>query len=198
MSENQKKIYFNIFCIDKRFDELASTYFNDTGFKLNYYTGTIAGSSLCLGYSDMCNYVCTSTCQECIEPSCDPYNPSMKLLKDSIIENINISLTLDNIEEIYLLNHQDCGAMKGFISCSGYPQTLGENNQLEIDINVDVLTYAAKYLRTIYPNIKIRLGLMDVNGAVCDYIEEYRTWILKYRGPGVNPDGLWFGFDTVI
>ena len=194
MSISEDKVYFNILCIDKRFDNLTTEYFRSVGFKFNYYLGTTAGSALPLGYRQYCSEICNSchigtTCTE----SCDPSNPDMQLLKDSLIKNIEIALTLDSIEEIYLLNHQDCGAIKAFLSCSGYPQTLGENNSLEIKINIDLLLFAKAYINNKFPDIRVRLGLIDINGSVADFDEKYFAWNLVYRGPGVDPLGLWYG-----
>lgn len=189
MSNSSKK-YFNTFCIDKRFDKLSTDYFNVIGFDDNYYLGTTAGSALPLGYSKYCEEICNCHCST---TGCDPFNPDMKLLKDSLTKNIDISLTLDQLEEIYILNHQDCGAIKAFLSCSGYPQIPGENNPLEIKINSDLLLFTDEYLKVKYPNIGTRLGLMDLNGTVCDYDIKFNTWKLIYRGPGLDPKGLWYG-----
>jgi carbonic anhydrase len=71
----------------------------------------------------------------------------MKLLRDNLVKNIEIALTLQPIQSIYLLNHQDCGAIKAFLGCSGYPETLGSNNEKEIQINSSILTYAQKYIK---------------------------------------------------
>jgi hypothetical protein len=117
----------------------------------------------------------------------------MLLLKESLIKNIDISLSLDTIKEIYLLNHQDCGAIKAYLGCSGYPENPGSNNPLEIKINTDLLLFAYEYLKSKYPEIDCRLGLMDLNGSVADYNIKYNSWNLVYRGPGINPIALWFG-----
>ena len=116
----------------------------------------------------------------------------MKLFKDSLVENLNVGLTLYPVTTTYLLNHQDCGAIKGYLSCSGYPQNLGENNQLEIKINTELLLFAKNYLVEKFPNIKVRLGLIDINGTVFDFDEKYFSWYLVYRGPGNNSLGLWY------
>lgn len=196
-TNNDEEIYFNIFCIDKRFDYLTTSYyFREIGFIDKYYMGTTAGSSLCFGYETFCKDLCNKDCYHCID-RCDPsQKEDMNLLKDALIKNIDIALSLDKIQKIYLLNHQDCGAIKAYLSCSGYPQELGENNQLEIRIQTEILVFAAKYLQEKYPLIKIRLGLIDVNGTVCDLDVKYATWQLVYRGPGNNPKGLWWKFDT--
>lgn len=190
---NTLKTYFNIFCIDKRFDFLTTEYFKVIGFTNNYYLGTSAGAALCLGYSQYCKEICNCDCHiPNTNESCDPANPDMLLLKESLTKNIDISLTLDDIKEIYLLNHEDCGAIKAYLSCSGYPENPGEN-PLEIKINTDLLLFAAEYIKSKYPDIDIRLGLMDLNGTVCDYDIRYGTWNLIYRGPGFDPKALWFG-----
>ena len=195
MTISDQKTYFNIFCIDKRFDVLTTEYFQAIGFAANYYLGTTAGSALPLGYKQYCSEICNCDCHHHDSnddmSSCDPQNPDMQLLKDSLIKNIEIALTLDPIKEIYLLNHQDCGAIKAFLSCSGYPQTLGENNSLEIKINTDLLLFAKDYINSKFPHIKVRLGLIDINGSVADFNEQSYSWNLIYRGLGVNPLGLW-------
>ena len=197
----EEKTYFNIFCIDKRFDVLTTEYFQSIGFKYNYYLGTTAGSALCLGYEQYCSEICNHNCN-CTsvndnsannDSSCDPANFDMQLLKNSLIKNIEIALTLDPIKEIYLLNHQDCGAIKAYLACSGYPQNLGENNPLEIKINTDLLLFAKEHINHKFPDIKVRLGLLDINGSVADFDQKYNSWNLLYRGPGSNPLGLWFG-----
>lgn len=193
---NPLKTYFNIFCIDKRFDNLSCEYFKAIGFENNYYLGTTAGSALCLGYSQYCKEICNCNCHEPNPESveeCNPVNPDMLLLKESLTKNIDISLTLDSIKEIYLLNHQDCGAIKAFLGCSRYPLIPGENNQLEIKIQTDLLVFADEYIKSKYPDTDVRLGLMDLNGTVCDFDIKYGTWNLIYRGPGTNPNALWFG-----
>ena len=195
----EKKVYFNVFCIDKRFDALTAEFFQNMGYIQNYYQGTTAGAALPLGYKQYCSEICNCEC-ECvhvaddISPSCNPFNPDMILLKDSLIKNIEIALTLDPIYEIYLINHQDCGAIKAFLSCSGYPQTLGGNNSLEIEINTNLLLFAKDYINKVFPNINVRLGLMDVNGSVADFNHKYYSWNLIYRGYGNNPLGLWYDY----
>lgn len=94
----------------------------------------------------------------------------MKILKESIIKNIDISLSLDDIKTIYMINHQDCGAIKAYLECSGYPKTLGENNKKDIKVNTQLLMIAEKYIKCKYPNIKQKLGLIDINGTVANLV----------------------------
>jgi hypothetical protein len=178
-------------CIDNRYDELSVKYLN-SDIK-NYYLIATAGSALSIGYNNFCKKVCNCKCNYNINNSCDSLNIDMEILKKSFITNINISLSLDLLKEIYLLNHQDCGAIKEYLKCSQYPQILGENNELEIKIQTDLLLYARDYLHEKYPLIFIKLGLIDINGTVFDYNSEISLWSLIYRGPGCNPKGLWIG-----
>jgi hypothetical protein len=196
---NATKTFFNIFCIDKRFDALTTEYFQQIGFTTNYYLGTTAGSALPLGFDQYCSeiYSCSGSCSSCVSGNCNPeVRPTMELLKNSLITNIKISQTLDDIKEIYLLNHQDCGAIKAFLPCSEYPNNLGENNTLEIKINQDLLLFAKDYLNKEFPEISVRLGLIDYNGSVADFNVEFNSWKLKYRGLEDDPRALWFGYEN--
>ncbi len=154
------------------------------------------------GCCENCNYDGYNKCNCCEDcncgntpsNSCNPNNPDMKLLKDNLVKNLEISFTLQPITEVYMLNHQDCGAFKAFLACSGYPTTLGSNNQLEIQINLDILLYAREYIHRKFPKLTtFRLGLIDTNGTVADYDIMTNSWIIMYRGVGINPGGLWYG-----
>ena len=199
--DKSKSTILTVLCIDKRFDYLTTEYFDSIGFRYNYYLLTTAGSALCLGYEQYCSTICNSGChcahENNVNPTkCDPENKDMKLLKQSIVKNIDIAMGLDNLSEIYLLNHQDCGAIKAYLECSGYPKNLGENNPLEIKINTELLLFAKEYIehKFILTNSNnIKLGLIDINGTVCDYDIKYNSWNLIFRGPGINPLGLWYG-----
>ena len=117
----------------------------------------------------------------------------MKLLKDNLVENLNIGLTLKPIKTTYLLNHQDCGAIKAFLSCSGYPETLGKNNPQEIEINAKLLTFANEYMLTKFPNINFKLGLVDINGSVAIYNISKKIWTVEFVGEFNIKEGLWYG-----
>lgn len=211
---------FNICCIDFRFDGLATQYFKETGNEFNYFLGTTAGAALPLGYKEYCikncshgnnyGYDCSScSChkkininenndtdnsisQHLCEIQCNPDNLDMELLKNSLIKNLEIALTLQPITDVYLLNHQDCGAIKAYLAYSGYPVKLGDDNHKEIEINTFLLNYAAKYVFENFALIKnIKLGLIDINGSVANFYND--KWVVTFRGVGINPLGLWYG-----
>ena len=183
---SKKPITVN-FCIDYRYDSLGTDFLNAIGLNQNYYLATTAGASLPFGYKKYC-------CKKCCTDCCNPNNCDIKLLKKSLVKNIDITEALSDIKDIYLVNHQDCGAFKAYLECSGYPNSLGENNAKEIKINEDVLKYSKEYLKCKYPNKNIYLGLIDINGTVADYIPELNKWELIYTGSGTNPLGLWWSY----
>lgn len=193
------KLNASIVCIDYRFDYLTTEYFDAIGQRENYFLLSTAGSSLCLGYTDYVNQICNcryiTPKHSCCNNNCtDPNNFDMKLLKESIKKNLDISLGLKDYDTIYMLNHQDCGAFKAYLECSGYPKYLGENNSLEIKINTDILLFAKEYIQNEFPKItNLKLGLIDVNGYVANYNTNFNSWELQYRGPGCDPKGLWYG-----
>ena len=176
---------FSVFCIDFRYDKLTADYFQSVGLLNSYFASTVAGVALPLGYRCSC-------CKLCPRGSCNSSNADMDLLRDSLVKNLQIALTLQPITNVYLLNHQDCGAIKAFLGCSGYPNTLGGNNSKEIEINAGILTYAQKYMLKLFPTKQFRLGLIDINGTVADYNPITKTWTKTYTGLGTNPLGLWY------
>ena len=176
---------FLVNCIDFRYDYLVCNYLTNIGYRNNYYNGTTAGAALPLGYKCYCKTQCKNK-----EPKCDPINNDIQTLKQSLDLNINISKTLSPITEVYLLDHQDCGAFKAFLPCSGYPDNLGDDNEKEIKIHKDVLIWAKKYIQNNFENVKVRMGLIDYNGTVSDLVDG--KCICQYKGPGKNPKGLWY------
>ena len=182
---------FSIFCIDYRFDALIADFYEDIGKKFDYYACTVAGGAMPLGYEKYCIKNCNS-CEKNNKKPCNPLNSSMKLLKKNLIENLNIALTLNTIREVFLLNHQDCGAIKDFLACSGYPQTLGANNTKEIKINSKLLSYANEYILKYFPKMKYVLGFVDINGSVASYNISQKIWTVIHVGKYYDTKGTWY------
>jgi hypothetical protein len=176
---------FSIFCIDYRFDAMLAEFYENVGLEFNYFACSTAGAALCLGYKEYC----TKECHSC---GCQPNNPSMITLKRSVVENLNIALTLKDITTIYLINHQDCGAIRAFLSCSNYPN-FGEHKNKEISINSKLLVYASEYMATKFPSMKYKLGLIDINGTVAFYNPKEKVWTVVYVGKFSDAKGLWYG-----
>jgi hypothetical protein len=112
-------------------------------------------------------------------------------LKESIIKNIDMHC-LDNIKGIYMINHQDYGAIKAYLECSGNPEILGENNKKDIEVNTKILLIAEKYIKYKFLDIKPRLGLIDINGTVSNLVNG--KWTIVYTGKGIDPLELWWNY----
>lgn len=181
---------FSIFCIDFRYDNLTANFFQGIGLRNSYFSVTSAGGALSLGYKCSCSKICKKS-------KCKPNNEDMTLLRKNLVKNLEIALTLKPIEKIFLLNHQDCGAIKAFLGCSDYPYTLGYNNAKEIEINQDILKYAKKYMSKKFKDKTINLGLIDINGTVAEYNTSTKKWTLIFTGAGTNPLGLWFNYTFI-
>jgi hypothetical protein len=181
---------FSIFCIDYRYDDLTSNFFQTIGLRNSYFAATTAGGALSLGYK------CSCSKGSCQENDCKPnQRKDMALLRDALVKNLDIALSLQpKLKQINLLNHQDCGAIKAFLGCSGYPTQIGNNNPKEIKINERILTCAKKYLSEKYDGKIINLKLIDVNGSVAEYDTNTKKWTLIHTGPGKNSNGLWYNY----
>ena len=179
---------FVMSCIDFRYNNLTGDFFKRIGQANNYYEAAVAGAgALPYGYSCYCKC-------KCCKKGCNPCNPTMELFKKNLDENLKIAQSLSTIQTLYLLSHQDCGAMQAFLACSGYPKTLGEDNAKEIQIYADLLTFAKQYANKTFPNLPVRLGVIDINGTVYDYNTTTKKWTLVSKGPGMDPKGLWWNY----
>ena len=100
---------------------------------------------------------------------------------------------MKNFNQIYLINHQNCGVISRYLSCSGYPATLGANNSKEIQINRNILTFANNYVLRKICGVTCILALIDVNGSVASLNIVTGLWTVIYVGEGDNTLGLWYG-----
>lgn len=180
------------YCIDYRYDSSTAFFLKEIGYEMSYYIISNAGAALPLGYKKSCE---NNNCHCNKNTDCCPGLESMNTLKNSFVTNLEIALTLQPISVIYLINHQDCGAIRAFLPCSGYPASGQSNKAKEININAKILTHASKYVNEKFENMEIYLGLIDVNGTVADYDIITKKWIIIYVGEGTNQDGLWFGYN---
>lgn len=185
---------FASYCIDFRYDALSSEFLKAIGYENSYFLATNAGAALPLGYKKSCENDCGHDCKSGKKQrKCCPGTELLDVLKNSFVTNLQIALTLQPITTVYLLNHQDCGAIRAFLPCSGYPAVGVENKNKEICINAKILTNAHKFVKKKFNNMEVPLGLIDVNGTVADYDLVTKKWRIIYVGAGIKPTGLWFG-----
>jgi hypothetical protein len=163
-------------CIDKRFDALLAEFYENNGQNANYYMVTAAGSSLPISYSRIAK-----------EPSLDCFTvENCKLnqtLKGAMTTNLSISESLSSIEQLDIVDHQDCGAFRVFLPCADLNSK--ENEKI---IHAKSLNIASNKLNFTGP---IRKLLIDLNGTV-GQLEDDNTYTVIYKGPGNNPNGLFF------
>ena len=100
------------YCIDYRYDSLSSEYLSKIGYRDKYFLGTAAGAALSLGFENFCKRDCS---KNNYTPCCNPKNKTIEIIKNGIMTNLKIALTLRPINTIYLLNHQQCGAILAFL-----------------------------------------------------------------------------------
>jgi hypothetical protein len=122
----------------------------------------------------------------------------MDLFQQSLVTNLKVALTLQPIEELFLMNHQDCGAFKAFLPYSGYPSKPGDDNVRELEIQGGVLTLAHAFIQKTFPDKLIRLTLIDLAGSVAQYNIADMTWTLLHKGryDGQNENALWYGMNV--
>lgn len=167
---------FCVACIDFRFDAMTAEFFKAIGREYDFFLSTAAGGALALGHAT-CSLAYTS-------------QNIMELFQQNLVTNLKVALTLQPIQELFLMNHQDCGAFKAFLPYSGYPNVMGADNHRELEIQGEVLALAHTFMKKTFPYQLIRLTLIDLNGSVSEYNINAKTWTLihegRYHRPG-NP-----------
>ena len=86
---------FSVFCIDFRYDNLTANFFQGIGLLNSYFAATAAGGALPLGYKCSCSEICK-------KGKCNPSNGDMTLLRENLVKNLEIALTLKPIEKLYI------------------------------------------------------------------------------------------------
>lgn len=183
---------FLIDCIDYRFPNLIVEFLNSINFSYTYYQGTVAGASLPITYNEYCKTYPGSGC------TC-AFKDTNCTLKKGILTNFEISTKVADIEEFIIINHQDCGAFKVFLSKSGYPLTLGANNPKEIEVLTQSMLLTKTYLQKKYPSIPAYLlYIIDINGWVAQYNEAESVWCVIYKNDNNDPRGLWYNYSLCV
>jgi len=196
LPHGQQTPIFASYCIDERYDELASEFLRQTLGRRSYYIGTNAGAALCLGYDASCRAIrCGggSSSSNKAGSGCCPGTTEMRKLKRAFNTNFAIALTLKPITVVYLLNHQDCGAIRAFLPCSGYPAKSASDGPAEVCINARILAAGQRSVLKEFPRMSVVVGLLDANGTVANYDVEARTWTIVFLGQGCERTGLWHG-----
>ena len=75
--------------------------------------------------------------------------------RDLLLNQMKISKDLHQVKEIYLLNHEDCGA---------YGLEAVEDSTVEIDTHREDLRAAAKLVRAALPQVEVRSYFLWLDG----------------------------------
>lgn len=179
-----------ICCIDKRFDSLVSQYYDSIGQTRDYYMITAAGSSLPLSYNKISrnsDFNCY-TYENCI---------INRTLREGELTNFNISKSLSNIQQLDIIDHQDCGAFRVFLPCADLKSGIvtPEEKEKEREVHKISLDYAEEKIKKTNPSFQkpIQKLLIDLNGTVAKLLDN-NLWDITYIGSGTNPNGLWWEY----
>lgn len=71
-----------------------------------------------------------------------------------VFEELNTSETLHSVKDIYLVNHQDCGA---------YGPQVAENAEKELETHTNDLLQAKKILNEKYPDVNIHTYFLTLD-----------------------------------
>lgn len=175
-------------CIDRRFDNLVSQYYDSIGQTKDYYMITATGSSLPLSYLKcvQSRRISMLLLQKLL---------TNKTLREGQITNLNISMSLSDIVQLDIMDHQDCGAFRVFLPCANLPTSnlTMEEKEHEKQVHAQSLNFAKESITRRVPSFTnpiVKL-LIDLNGTV-GKLNEDGTWTIVHVGPGSNPNGLWW------
>ena len=151
---------------------------------------TAAGSSLPLSYNKISrnsDFNCY-TYENCI---------INRTLREGELTNFNISKSLSNIQQLDIMDHQDCGAFRVFLPCAGLKSGIltPEEKEKEREVHKISLDYAEEKIKKTNPSFQkpIQKLLIDLNGTVAKLLDS-NLWDIIYIGSGTNPNGLWWEY----
>lgn len=124
-------------CIDFRFVTMEQNFLQKLNLEGKYDWLSLAGASLALN-----NFPSTADTQ-------------------TFWEQLQLSIDLHQIEEVIILDHQDCGAYATKID-----RQLSQNSLREKEIHCLYLTQAAQAIKQKYPFLQVQLYFAHLNGDI--------------------------------
>jgi len=124
-------------CIDPRFTTNTWTYMSSRGWQNLYSQFNIAGGPIAA------------------------VAPAFEAWRKTWWDNLEISVKLHNVKRVVGITHRDCGA-----AAVAYGDRIKSDKAYETDMNVDALHQFRDEVLKRYPDLKVELGIMDLNGAV--------------------------------
>ncbi len=123
-----------IACLDFRFIRPIQDWLKELGLRENHDFLTVAGAS-----------------KQIAQPDKEAY-------QEFILKQIDISVNLHQINQLFLINHEDCGAYGG--------QAAFKSAAAEKQKHVEDLNAAEQYLRAKYPHLQIVKVYAYLNGQL--------------------------------
>jgi hypothetical protein len=135
---------FVLSCIDFRLRDNITCNLTNLGYKNNYDDSAVAGASL--GYNGLLDYDWVKT----------------------IDDNIDLAISLHDINEIIIIDHMYCGAYK-----AQYPDMV-KGGVEEYNCHVENLNTTATSLQLKYNDFKIKKYIISVDGGTMVDIDTYK------------------------
>ena len=111
-------------CMDFRFQSAFRNFLVEQNLKNQYDLISVAGAAKVLA------------------------NPSDSFEKENFLKQISLSVNLHQISQVFLINHQDCGA---------YGPQLAKNPIKERQTHENDLKKAKEIIRQLYPHLQVKL-----------------------------------------
>lgn len=143
-----------ISCMDLRIVDKTEEALTYMGYKTNYDYISLAGSSLAIGLN-------TDHLDD------DGRNEIIRW-KETIFDHIVLAKQLHNIKEIFLIDHEDCGAYTKFATDKMKQMSLEDMHLYNLD-------KARNILKKMYPDLKIRIFLLFIKGSLYEYVDDKKT-----------------------
>ena len=124
-------------CIDPRFTTFTWSYMSDQGLKNNYSQFNIAGGPIGI------------------------VAPVFADWRKTYWDNLKITYDLHEVKRVVAITHRDCGA-----AVVAYGDRIKTDKAFETKTHADALHQFRDEVVKRYPDLKVELGIMDLNGAV--------------------------------
>jgi hypothetical protein len=124
-------------CIDPRFTTNTWAYMSSRGWQNLYSQFNIAGGPIGV------------------------VAPAFAKWHDTFWENLGISVQLHNVKRVVGITHRDCGA-----AAVAYGDRIKTDKAFETEMNVTALRQFRTEVLKRQPQVKVELGIMELNGAV--------------------------------
>ena len=84
-------------------------------------------------------------------------NPTVSAHREFLLDQLRISVDLHRVREIYLVNHEDCGA---------YGLDDAVDSDQELHVHIADLEKADQIIKDAIPDVKVKAYFLRLNGRV--------------------------------